>query len=125
MIRSGTTKGERSKKYRKKTIPVALREQVWIQKFGRVFEHTCSTPWCENNITVFDFQSGHNIPESKGGATRLDNLVPLCARCNVSMGDRYTFVEWCMLNEKQPPPPTQDKTFWSRYFNCSTDPRLK
>ena len=82
---------------RKKKIPVAFREQIWIRDCGRVFESKCRVPWCQNRITVFDFQSGHNVPESKGGATSPDNLIPICARCNTSMGDRYTITEWSAL----------------------------
>lgn len=88
------------KKKRKQKIPAALREQVWIHKMGRVFEGKCPTAWCQNTITVFDFQSGHNIPESKGGPTTLDNLIPICSRCNLSMGDTYTIEEWSnILND--------------------------
>lgn len=50
----------------KKTIPKALKEQVWIQNFGKVFQHKCYIKWCSNKINVFDFHVGHNIPESKG-----------------------------------------------------------
>ena len=88
------------KKKKKKPIPVALREQVWLKHMGRVFEGKCSTTWCKNNITVFDFQSGHNIPESKGGATNLENLIPLCSRCNLSMGNEYTIDQWCKVFEE-------------------------
>ena len=81
-------------KYQKKKIPQAVREQVWLHSIGKVFETKCKTKWCTNRITAFDFQCGHNIPESKGGLTTLDNLVPICARCNSSMGNRYTLDEW-------------------------------
>jgi hypothetical protein len=91
----------------KATIPKALREQVWIQGMGRSFEGKCRTTWCTNQITVFDFQCGHNIPECKGGQTSLTNLVPICSRCNQSMGSQYTFDEWCAAfhppNARQPP----------------------
>lgn len=97
-------------KYRKQKIPAAIREAVWIKRCGRVFEHKCLTSWCPNTITVFDFQSGHNIPESKGGKTIVDNLYPLCARCNVSMGDRHTFDEWTAMI----PPEQAPKKGWSR-----------
>lgn len=80
--------------YKKKNIPRAVREAVWIQHCGRKFERRCMTAWCKNTITAFDFQTGHNIPESKGGTTTIDNLVPLCSRCNLSMGNQYTFQEW-------------------------------
>ena len=85
------------KRKRKATIPVALQEAIWIKHMGRNFEGKCRTTWCPNSITVFDFQAGHDIPESKGGPTTLDNLVPICARCNLSMGNRYTLKEWCQL----------------------------
>lgn len=75
-------------------IPKALREQVWIQHMGRVFEGHCNVTWCKNPINAFDFQCGHNVPESKGGKTSLDNLIPICARCNNSMGSKYTIDEW-------------------------------
>jgi len=101
---------------KKQKIPAAIREAVWIKSCGRVFEHKCLTSWCPNTITVFDFQSGHNIPESKGGKTCIENLYPLCARCNLSMGDRYTYDEWTGMHMDVQTPPV--KTGFSRYFAC-------
>jgi 5-methylcytosine-specific restriction endonuclease McrA len=80
--------------YRKTKIPKALREQVWLNCMGETFVGKCRVTWCKNRINVFDFQCGHNIPESKGGKTTLDNLVPICGRCNISMGSQYTIDEW-------------------------------
>lgn len=91
---SSSSKGKR----RKQKIPAAFREQIWFRDYGRSFEGKCPTRWCTNMINVFDFQCGHNIPESKGGPTVPDNLIPICARCNMSMGDRFTFTEWSALN---------------------------
>ena len=102
---------------RKQTIPGALREQVWIGHMGRVFEGKCKTPWCSNKITVYDFQVGHDIPESKGGTLDLENLVPLCAKCNLSCGDRYTFREWAKLSKPRPA--------MQRYFCCFKKPHKK
>jgi len=85
-------------KRRKQKIPAAFREHIWFRDYGRSFEGKCPTRWCTNMINVFDFQCGHNIPESKGGPTVPDNLKPICARCNMSMGDRFTFTEWSSLN---------------------------
>jgi len=78
-------------------IPKALREQVWLTIFQKQFEHKCYINWCKNIINVFDFSVGHNIPVSKGGSTSLDNLKPICARCNLSMSDTYTIDEWNKL----------------------------
>ena len=80
--------------YRKKKIPAALREQVWLRNMGYRFQGSCRVKWCKNTINTFDFQCGHNVPESKGGKTTIDNLVPICARCNISMGNQYTIDEW-------------------------------
>ncbi len=78
----------------KAKIPKALREQVWMSHNGSKFRAPCKTTWCRNEITAFDFHVGHDIPESRGGETRINNLVPICARCNTSMGNQYTFQEW-------------------------------
>lgn len=93
----------------KNKIPRALREQLWLCKVGRRFDTKCKVAWCTNTISVFDYQCGHNIPESKGGPTTLDNLEPICSRCNVSMGNQYTFDEWNIKFASQVP-------WWRRWF---------
>lgn len=95
----------------KDTIPRALKEQVWVTHIGKKYESKCFIPWCSNTITVFDFQCGHNIPESKGGATDLSNLKPICSRCNSSMNNNYTIDEWIKLSR----PPSKWKLFWQKY----------
>lgn len=87
--------------YKKQKIPKALREQVWISKIGKRFESKCKTSWCRNKITVFDFQCGHDIPESRGGTTDISNLEPICSRCNLSMGNEFTFKQWCAMSKKK------------------------
>jgi hypothetical protein len=98
----------------KDKIPKALREQVWITHVGKKFESKCYVRWCKNTITVFDFQSGHNVPESKGGSTDLRNLRPICSRCNSSMNDTYTIDEWVELSK----PPSKWKLFVDKYICC-------
>lgn len=79
---------------RKESIPRAVREQVWLVHVGQKFQVPCRVVWCTNTINVFDFQCGHNIPESKGGKTTVENLIPICSRCNLSMGSQYTIDQW-------------------------------
>ncbi len=86
-------------KYRKCRIPAALREQVWLHTNGPYFSSKCAVKWCKNRITVFDFQCGHKHAEATGGRTTLDNLLPLCSRCNQSMGIMH-FDEWEKLGGK-------------------------
>ena len=89
------------KLYRKATIPKAIREQVWLQTFGKVYENKCYISWCKNIISVFDFHVGHDQPESKGGTLDVNNLKPICARCNLSMSDNYTIEEWNKLTKQK------------------------
>ena len=95
----------------KSKIPKALREQVWLKVFGAKYSGKCHTTWCKNTITVFDFQCGHDIPESKDGETILENLVPICSRCNLSMSNTYTFKEWNQLSK-----PKLTLTKWFQQF---------
>lgn len=66
-------------------------------------------------MNVFDFHVGHNIPESRGGTLDLKNLRPICARCNLSMSNRYTIDQWNQLG-----PPAEatapKRTFWQRFL---------
>ena len=81
----------------RKAIPKALREQVWLTSFGKVYDHSCYVRWCQNRVTVFDYQVGHDVPHSQGGSMDLHNLKPICSRCNSSMGDKYTIQEWIQM----------------------------
>ena len=79
-------------KKKKRTIPNAIREQVWIRHNLKNFEACCYIYWCTNSIDVFNFHVGHDIPESKGGTLDLNNLYPICGKCNRSMSNNYTIV---------------------------------
>ena len=111
----GRPKSDTPKK-RKEKIPAAVYEAIWTIKMGKVFQGKCLTTWCPNTITVFDFQAGHDIPESKGGPPSVENLYPICARCNQSMGDRYTFKEWCAISPSLTSPVVEEvkpqKSWW-------------
>jgi hypothetical protein len=82
---------------KKKKIPTALKEQVWIQKCGDIFTCDCSIVWCSNQINPFNFHVGHDIPESKGGTLNISNLHPICDRCNYSMSNNYSIKKWNKL----------------------------
>ena len=85
---------EKKQNYKKKSIPKAVREQVWVTYFGKCFEHKCYISWCKNIVNVYDFHIGHDTPESKGGTLEINNLKPICSRCNTSMSNNYTIKEW-------------------------------
>lgn len=102
---------------RKAKIHAALREQVWLRFAGHVFQTKCATRWCQNQINCFNFQCGHIQAESLGGPTTLENLTPLCSRCNLSMGTMH-MDEWnAMSTNPTPTSPVTHKGFWSRFKN--------
>ncbi len=90
----------RNKKYKKKNIPKAVKEQTWLLNFGRKYEHKCYINWCNNTVNVFDFHVGHDKPESKGGKMNIKNLKPIYARCNYLMGNKYIIKQWNKFNKK-------------------------
>jgi hypothetical protein len=79
---------EYKSKYKKKTIPAAMRRQVWIRDFGKDLIGRCYT--CQKEIDAFDFDCGHNFPEVAGGPTSVSNLVVQCSKCNRSQPKDYT-----------------------------------
>jgi 5-methylcytosine-specific restriction endonuclease McrA len=95
------TNGRKKGKRGKKSIPKAVREQCWLKTFGEKYKSKCYVSWCKNEINVFDYHVGHNVPESNGGTLSLDNLFPICARCNLSMSNNYTIQQWSQMGQNQ------------------------
>lgn len=72
-------------KPKKKTIPKALKASVWITYIGKDIGAT-KCPCCNTHeITQLSFDCGHVIAEALGGKTTLENLRPICSKCNKSM----------------------------------------
>tara|TARA_B110000971_G_C19983326_1_gene488375 strand:- start:43 stop:1494 length:1452 start_codon:yes stop_codon:yes gene_type:complete len=79
---------------RRHAIPPQIKQEIWEVNFGNCCRHDCYVKECKNRITAWDFHAGHNIPYSEGGEDKIDNLRPICSKCNLSMGDRLTIHEW-------------------------------
>jgi 5-methylcytosine-specific restriction endonuclease McrA len=81
--------------YKKKAIPKSLKMLVWHTYIGKeVGLAKCLC--CKNKeITQMDFDCGHVIAESRGGVTTVNNMRPICAKCNRSMKamDMNDFIE--------------------------------
>ena len=72
--------------YKKKSIPLSLKALVWNKYIGE--EKGVGNCQCcrKNVIKQISFHCGHIISEKNGGSTTLNNLIPLCQTCNLSMG---------------------------------------
>ena len=79
---------QQSQKYRKATIPHALRRTVWNTYIGEDIGSTECYVGCKTKITQLTFECGHVQAESMGGLLTLDNLRPICSSCNKSMGTK-------------------------------------
>tara|TARA_B110000211_G_C13586149_1_gene338401 strand:+ start:74 stop:436 length:363 start_codon:yes stop_codon:yes gene_type:complete len=99
---------DKGKPYRKANIPKAIREQCWVVTNGKNFECKCYVKWCQNMINPFDFHVGHDVPESGGGTLDINNIKPICARCNLSMSDNYIIEEWNKLSKPKK----------KKFYNC-------
>lgn len=69
----------------KGSIPAAVRNAVWLNTNGRVFDAKCACCKLEN-ISVFNYHCGHIKSRANGGDTSISNLLPICQTCNTSMG---------------------------------------
>ena len=71
-----------AKKKTKKKIPQSIRSKVWRQYFNSL---DAQCPLCETVISFDMFDCGHIKSEKNGGDINLENLIPICAKCNRSM----------------------------------------
>lgn len=84
----------KKKKYSKKNIGIQKKNECWKKYNGDEMEAECQVSWCKKVINCSDYHVGHDIAESKGGINDSDNLIPICSRCNLSMGNRFSIKEF-------------------------------
>lgn len=70
---------------KRKTIPKVLKDLVWDKNIGKD-KGVGECYVCKQQIESKKFHCGHIISEKDGGETQLNNLKPICATCNLSMG---------------------------------------
>lgn len=83
-----TIKDEKTLSTKRHKIPKHIKTLVWKKYMGdNIVSGKC--PCCKDqNIEITHFHCGHVIAESKGGDLNINNLRPICAPCNLSMGTR-------------------------------------
>ena len=74
------------KKYKKGSIPKAVKRSVWDKWVGKDIGTTKCLCCKHQEIRQIEFHCGHIIAEKNGGDTNVNNLMPICAQCNLSMG---------------------------------------
>lgn len=81
----GVEKKQPSKR-RKAYIPKTLKKKIWERHIGKHIGSSLCSVCNHNEITQMDFHCGHIVAEADGGSTCESNLIPICAKCNLSMG---------------------------------------
>jgi hypothetical protein len=74
------------KKYKKGSIPKAVKRSVWDKWVGKDIGTTKCLCCKHQEIRQIEFHCGHILAEKNGGDTNVNNLMPICAQCNLSMG---------------------------------------
>jgi hypothetical protein len=77
-----------AKKVKKMSIPHSRKTEVWNKYIGKEQGESKCLCCKERDISAREFVTGHVIPEKDGGTIDLDNLRPVCAPCNASMGTK-------------------------------------
>jgi hypothetical protein len=73
-------------KPKKKSIPKVVKDLSWNKWIGEDVARTKCLCCGVNEIKMSSFHCGHVVAEANGGTTTVDNLRPICAACNTSMG---------------------------------------
>jgi len=77
---------EKIKNQKKKNIPKNVKTNIWNTYIdANIPRHKCLC--CKKSIILnTEFHVGHVISEFHGGTLEINNLRPICASCNYSMG---------------------------------------
>ena len=62
-------------------------KEQW-EELKNIYKHTC--PRCRKCEPEIKLTVDHILPVGMGGSNNIENIQPLCSRCNSSKGDRHT-----------------------------------
>ena len=77
---------QQHKPHKKAKITHAMRIVCWNTYIGEEIGKSQCLCCKSNYITQHNFHCGHVVAEANGGKVHVDNLRPICAVCNNSMG---------------------------------------
>ena len=67
-----------------RTFSKGMKQRKYSEQGGKC-------PHCGKQCTYGEMEGDHVVPYSKGGKTEYSNLQMLCAPCNRSKGNRYSY----------------------------------
>lgn len=79
------------------TMTDTVRTSVWDNYFPNVRTALC--PCCQKMVisesasrfSYQTFDAGHIFPRSRGGTLDLENLIPICKKCNTDMATQHLY----------------------------------
>jgi len=97
-------------KSKKKSVPKVVKDLSWNKWVGEDVAKTKCLCCGVNEIKMSSFHCGHVISLASGGKTTVDNLRPICAACNLSMGTENLndFKIKCGFNSTPPLPASKE-----------------
>ena len=98
-------KGQTKKKHK---IPKAIKTQSWDTHIGADKGEVMCICCMHNKIKQSNFHAGHIQAEAEGGAATVDNIMPICSQCNLSMQTKH------MRNYVEEHHPSQNLSFFDK-----------
>jgi hypothetical protein len=77
---------------KRKPIPKGIRIDCWDKWLDRDLAKTKCMCCEEKEIRIIDFECGHVLARKNGGTDYIENLRPICSKCNKSMSTTHMAV---------------------------------
>src|SRR2546426_694465 len=74
---------------KRRLVPQKAKIDSWYHHIGKHVGSSMCLCCNKIEITQLEFHGGHIMPVSKGGDDSVQNILPICASCNLSMRDKY------------------------------------
>lgn len=104
--------------YTKRNLSVAVRTAVWNTYIGREYGLGYCFVGCGEQISQANFECGHVQSRKFGGSNEIENLRPVCSRCNKSMGTQNMFEFMKMYGFIS----NASKLIYTNMYNISREP---
>ena len=72
----------------KKKIPKKIKNDSWDKYIGKQLGEFLCLCCGHSVICQKEFTAGHIISEFNGGVITVNNIMPICSACNLSMGTK-------------------------------------